>query len=190
MIAALWRLSSKIRWDPNALVPKLEMRHPLPTRPNITIFHWPSLATTPTVVLPASTGPTTLGGAHCAVAVDGLTGRAQVILKRHHVPASAFALVAVAEQGTPRRATGRQAPGIHARPFVRALRTTQQDVMSVWAESLAQDGGTLFGTNAKKDLGFGGLRRAWNQVLAVVRPEYRRTHYASLSKLTPSHAHL
>lgn len=135
-------------------------------------------------------GPRHVGGAHCAVAVDGLTGRAQVILKRHHLPASAFALVAVAEQGTPRRATGRQAPGIHARPFVRALRTTQQDVMSVWAESLAQDGGTLFGTNAKKDLGFEGLRRAWNQVLAVVRPEYRRTHYASLSKLTPSHAHL
>lgn len=48
------------------------------------------------------------------MAVDGLTGRAQVILKRHHLPASAFALVVVAEQGTPRRATGRQAPGIRA----------------------------------------------------------------------------
>lgn len=57
------------------------------------------------------------------------------------------------------------------------------------AESSAQDGGTLPTSNAK-DLGSQGLRRAWNQVLAAVRPEYRRTHYASLSKLTPSHAHL
>lgn len=53
--------------------------------------------------------------------------------------------------------------------------------MSMWAESSAQDRGTLPGGNVK-DLGSEGLRRAWNQMLAAVRPEYRRTHYASLSK--------
>lgn len=46
--------------------------------------------------------------------LDGLTGCAQVILERHHLPPSALALVVIAEQGTPRRATGRQTPGIHA----------------------------------------------------------------------------
>ena len=51
------------------------------------------------------------------MAVDGLMVCAQVNLKRHHLPASAFALVVIAEQGTPRRVPGRQAPGIPAVPL-------------------------------------------------------------------------
>lgn len=41
----------------------------------------------------------------------------------------------------------------------------------------------------RRILGSEGLRRAWSQVLAVARPEYRRTHYASLRSLRPAHLH-
>lgn len=43
----------------------------------------------------------------------------------------------------------------------------------------------LPGSNLK-DWGPEGLRRAWNQALAAVRPEYRRTNYTSLSSLRPA----
>jgi len=74
------------------------------------------------------------------------------------------------------------------RPFVTASRANSTS-WAMWAESPAHDRGT---PSWKQREGFGseGLRRAWNQVLAAVRPKYCRTYYASLSKLTPSHAHI
>lgn len=71
------------------------------------------------------------------------------------------------------------------RPFARALEDKQDVIWAMWAESPAHDRGTP-SCSYLKDWGSEGLRRAWNQALAAVRPEYRRTNYASLSSLRPA----
>lgn len=127
VIAALWRLSSEMRWGLQSL--GAETRNAAPS----------TNATKDIDLSLALIGDRVQGGVTGLIRVHDMwdapmrrgcgrsDGYAQVILKRHHLPTNTFALVVIAEQGTPRRATGRQAGARNPRrPFVRALRTTER----------------------------------------------------------------
>lgn len=109
VIVALWRLSSEIRWGLKSL--GAETRNAAPST-NATKHLDLSLALIGDRVQGGVTGLNRVHDMWDAPMRRGCgrsDGRAQVNLKRHHPPTSAFALVVIAEQGTPRRAIGRQA---------------------------------------------------------------------------------
>jgi hypothetical protein len=99
--------------------------------------------------------------------VDGLRECAHVSLKRHHLPAGAFALCRVS-------------------PYLCEGPEGKQDVMNQCVQILLSrwrmTEARLSSWQQRKGFGSEGLRQAWNQTLAAPRPQSRRTHYASLEQ--------